>query len=92
MRTGPQRAGFRPKKSFSFALLSGASRAFQRLAVEESGQAITEYIMLMAVLAVAALTMSKGILKGIYEGVLAFGGQLEKDLKTGRMSVANWKN
>jgi Flp pilus assembly pilin Flp len=59
---------------------------------EESGQAITEYIMLMSVLAVAALTLSRGVLRGIFEGVLTLGGQLEKDLKTGRISVSNWKN
>lgn len=64
----------------------------RRLFREESGQAVTEYILLMSAVTVAAVSLARGILNGIYEGILAFGGQFEKDLKTGRGSVTIWKN
>lgn len=59
---------------------------------DESGQAITEYLLILSVAVATALTFSRGILKGISDGVLSLGGQLEKDLKTGRMRVEYWKN
>jgi Flp pilus assembly pilin Flp len=59
---------------------------------DESGQAITEYLLILSVAVATALTFSRGILKGISDGVLSLGGQLEKDLKTGRMRIEYWKN
>jgi len=59
---------------------------------DDSGQAITEYLLLLSVIMAAALAFSRGLIRGISSGVLSLGGQLEKDLKTGRVKLGIWKN
>jgi len=59
---------------------------------EEDGQAITEYIILVSVCIVGASTIARGILKVLDQGILKLGGQLEKDLKTGRNPLSGWRN
>jgi len=56
----------------------------------ESGQAILEYVLLLAfVVAMSALVVT-GIMGGVDRGILVFGATLEKDLKTGRMPSGAW--
>lgn len=62
------------------------------LLADESGQAITEYILILSVAVTVGAGVSRAILAGLEKGVLIFGGALEKDLKTGRASLVNWKN
>ncbi|OFZ73944.1 MAG: hypothetical protein A3K03_04845 [Bdellovibrionales bacterium RIFOXYD1_FULL_44_7] len=63
-----------------------------RFVRDDKGQATVEYILLLSVTAVAAGALSRAILSTIDKGILRFGGQLEKDLKTGRTPVTIWKN
>ena len=59
---------------------------------DESGQAITEYILLLSVCVFGASALGRGILKSLDAGILKLGGQLEKDLKSGRQALSVWKN
>jgi Flp pilus assembly pilin Flp len=63
-----------------------------RLAKDEDGQALTEYVLIMSAVLVGAVGLAKGILNVLDRGVLRLGGQLEKDLKTGRAPVHVWRN
>ena len=65
---------------------------WNRFAREESGQAITEYVILLAFAVGTAIAFARGILGVIDKGILKLGGQLEKDLKTGRSPLSVWKN
>ena len=53
---------------------------------------MTEYVLILAVCVVAAGAMTRQLLKVLDNGILRLGGQLEKDLKTGRAGVGIWKN
>ncbi len=67
-------------------------RLFLQFAEDESGQAMTEYIILLAFCAVAASTLARKIM-GVFDlGILKLGGQLEKDLKAGRSQLDTWSN
>lgn len=59
---------------------------------DDRGQATLEYILLLTLVVTAAGALSRGILNGLYSGVAILGGQLEKDLKTGRAEISVWKN
>ena len=67
-------------------------RWLSRFFGDESGQALSEYILILSAAVATALTFSRALLKGVSDGVLALGGQLEKDLKTGRLALGSWKN
>jgi Flp pilus assembly pilin Flp len=68
-------------------------KQFRRfLREEDSGQATVEYILLLAFCALTAVAMSKGILGALDRGVLRLGGQLERDLKSGRAPLGIWSN
>jgi hypothetical protein len=58
---------------------------------QEDGQAITEYILLLSATIFSAIAMARAIKGGLDEGILSLGGQLEKDLRTGRASLRVWK-
>ncbi len=71
----------------------GLTKSFARIFVrDESGQAITEYILLLTLTLTAAIALARGITSALNTSTLALGGQLEKDLKTGRVSLDIWKN
>lgn len=73
--------------------LSQLNRKFFRpLLADERGQAITEYLILVAATVGLTAFFAKKILAGINTGVQTLAAQLEKDLKTGRMSIGYWKN
>lgn len=59
---------------------------------DESGQAVTEYILLLSFVIVMAVTMARGILGAAEGGVLGFGARFEKNLKTGRAPLSVWTN
>ncbi|MBY0470123.1 hypothetical protein K2X30_03070 [bacterium] len=58
---------------------------------QEDGQAITEYILLLSATIISAVAMARAIKNGLDEGVLSLGGQLEKDLRTGKAPLNVWK-
>lgn len=64
----------------------------KKFAREESGQAVTEYVLLMSVALGSAIVISKGLMAAIDRFTLALGAQLEKDLKAGRAPSAVWRN
>lgn len=73
-------------------LLGRLYPAVRRFCEDESGQSITEYILILSASVVGAGLVSRQVLKALDTGILKLGGQLEKDLKTGRASVGIWQN
>lgn len=63
-----------------------------RLWLDESGQGTLEYIVILSATVVGATALARQILKSLDAGVVRLGGQLERDLKTGRMKIDVWKN
>ena len=59
----------------------------------QSGQGILEYILILSFALTTSLALVRLLGNGLDRGMLVFGGQLEKDLKTGRTPVERgWKN
>lgn len=69
--------------------LSRLGSAFAR---DESGQATVEYILILSAVVTGAVALARVILASLDKGILILGGQLEKDLRTGRADVGIWKN
>jgi len=59
---------------------------------DDRGQAVTEYILLLSAVLTGAIFLGRALIKVFDDGVLFLGGQLEKDLKTGRQSINGWIN
>ena len=59
---------------------------------DEDGQAITEYILLLAVVVTIAVGVARLVMEVLDESVLRVGGVLEKKLKTGREELNVWSN
>ena len=59
---------------------------------DEDGQAVIEYVLVLSATLVAAGMLARGILVALDNGVLKLGGQLEKDLKTGRAPLTVYQN
>jgi Flp pilus assembly pilin Flp len=59
---------------------------------DESGQATTEYVLILSVVLFGAISLAQIILSTVDQGILTLGSQLEKDLKTGRATLASWTN
>ncbi|MEN9723801.1 MAG: hypothetical protein RJB38_1787 [Pseudomonadota bacterium] len=58
-----------------------------------SGQGLVEYVLLLSLALFTAIGFAKGLSRAVDSGVVLFGGQLEKDLKTGRTPVeSGWRN
>ncbi len=68
------------------------SKQPNRAHAENSGQAVLEYILLLAITVTLVVGFSKTILDTLDKGVLKFGGRLEKTLKTGRAPANVWTN
>jgi hypothetical protein len=58
----------------------------------ESGQAVTEYVLLLLFTLGVTIGLTRSILGAIDTGILRLGGQLQKDLKSGRSPNGTWKN
>ena len=68
-------------------------RSFLQLLIrDESGQGTVEYILILSVSVVGAGAISRKIVETLDKGILRLGGQLEKDLKTGRADIGIWEN
>jgi hypothetical protein len=72
--------------------LKESRRKCALLVQDESGQAITEYILIMSLALGGAILISRGLMGIIDKFTLALGAQLEKDLKAGRAPSSVWKN
>lgn len=59
---------------------------------DEGGQAVLEYVLVLSGTLVAAGMLARGILSALDSGVLKLGGQLEKDLRTGRAPLSVYQN
>ena len=65
---------------------ASGSKFLKRLWADEQGQSTVEYILILAFAVVGAGAIASGIVKSIDSGILTLGGQLELDLKTGRIT------
>jgi hypothetical protein len=65
---------------------------FETLYEDESGQGTLEYILILSVTVLGASALAKAILSTLDTGILTFGGQLEKDLHTGKAPASDWTN
>lgn len=83
---------FCPKTKFFPFPASRVRDALRAFARDESGQGVTEYVLLLGFVVLGAGVIARGILTALDAGVLKLGGQLEKDLKTGRAPLGNWQN
>ena len=85
-------------RAFSAGLLGSSSSAMLRLKnnkqifVGHAGQAVVEYILILSLVAVGSATMTRFLLRTIDSGIARLGGQMSKDIKTGRASLGSWKN
>lgn len=60
--------------------------------INEEGQAITEYILLLSLIVVAFSGFKKIFFNSLDLGIRKLGGTLEKDLRTGRGApLGSWK-
>jgi len=56
------------------------------------GQAVTEYVLILSACIIGTIALSRQLLSKLDKGVLRLGGQLEKDLKSGRAPSNVWRN
>ena len=68
------------------------SAFFPSLIRDEEGQGTVEYILILSVCVVGAAEFGRGVLKILDKGILRLGGQIEKDLKSGRAPLHVWSN
>jgi hypothetical protein len=64
----------------------------KRISDDEGGQGTVEYILLLSITVIGAVTFSRAILNTLDKAVLRVGGQMEKDLKSGRAPLNVWEN
>ncbi len=60
--------------------------------LDEEGQATVEYILILSVTVVGALQFGRALIATLTSGLLTLGGQLERDLKSGRLQLTTWSN
>lgn len=68
------------------------SRHLRTFLRDEGGQATVEYILLLSFSLLVVISFARGLMSSIDRGILRFGGQLEKDLKTGRAPLSVYIN
>ncbi len=59
---------------------------------KQSGQAIVEYILLLAFIVGTASFATKTLIQQLDKTTVRIGGNLERALKSGRAHVRIWKN
>lgn len=59
---------------------------------KNEGQAVVEYLLLLSIVGLFSLTLQKGLITTFIGSLEYLGGELQKDLKTGRASLGIWKN
>jgi len=67
-------------------------RICREFITDESGQGVLEYVLLLSGTVIGAGLLARGILNALDSGILKLGGQLEKDLKTGRAPLNVYQN
>lgn len=72
--------------------MKGLRGRLKKFLLDESGQGTVEYILLLSATVIGAAQLGKAALKALDKGSLLMGGQLEKDLKTGRVPLSVWTN
>jgi Flp pilus assembly pilin Flp len=65
---------------------------FVSVCADESGQATTEYVLILSFVLFGAISLAQVILSTVDQGILTLGAQLERDLKTGRANLDSWTN
>lgn len=71
-------------------LLAAGREAGRITCAREGGQATVEYILLLAFVLSVGVGITRVMIDGVDNGILLFGGVLEKDLQTGRMPAGAW--
>lgn len=84
-----KRSGRLKSRSDFSSLLGKICREFIS---DESGQGVLEYVLLLSGTVIGAGLLARGILSSLDSGILKLGGQLEKDLKTGRAPLTVYQN
>lgn len=59
---------------------------------DEHGQGTVEYILILSASVLGAGQLARLIMRAFDSGIGRLGGQLEKDLKTGRAPLGVWEN
>lgn len=75
--------------------MGAATRTFRSFIGDESGQAVTEYVLILTLAIGGAIGIAKALIGVFDKFTLALGAQLEKDLKSGRANAdpgAIWSN
>jgi Flp pilus assembly pilin Flp len=72
--------------------MRGFGGFLHRFLTDESGQSAVEYILVLSVAAIGALTIVKTLMSALGYSILSFGGKFEKNLKTGRAPLDVWVN
>jgi hypothetical protein len=67
-------------------------RTLSELVWDERGQGTVEYILILSASVLGAGQLARMIMKSFDSGISRLGGQLEKDLKTGRAPLGVWEN
>ncbi len=62
------------------------------LIADDKGQGTVEYILILSLVVVGTTAIVRAIRGTMDKGLLYLGGQIEKDLKTGRAPLNVWKN
>lgn len=70
----------------------GFSRFLQTLYQDESGQSTLEYMVIFSASVIGATQLARQLQKAMDLGILRLGGELERDLKTGRAKLRVWSN
>jgi Flp pilus assembly pilin Flp len=72
--------------------MKGFYAPVKKFLLDESGQGTVEYILILSATVLGAATLGRAALRALDRGSLLIGGQLEKDLKTGRVPLSVWTN
>ncbi len=89
--------GFRGASKIQFLKRLCSQRAISAkplvsLIKDEEGQAVTEYILILAITMFGAAALARALLAVFDQGILHLGSELEKSLKTGRAPKSVWSN
>ena len=73
-------------------MLNRFFQGLKKFAQDEQGQATAEYVLLLTFVVIITTSLINVIITAIDTGVLRFGAQLERFLKTGRAPASVWIN
>jgi Flp pilus assembly pilin Flp len=67
-------------------------RELAKFIQDESGQAVTEYMLILAFAVSVAGALSRRIVEALDKALLKLGSSMERMLKTGRAPAGIWTN